>query len=126
MSDGRICLLDGGQPRVSFLSNEGKYISGFPFEGYFRSLAVDGQDRLYLAKWGATGEPKLSTEFREIPYVTSIIRTDVSGKDMVHLADFLGENMVMKAMGGGTMEWGRRLQHRLGRGSARKALRRLQ
>jgi hypothetical protein len=106
MSDGRICLLDGGQHRVSFLSNDGQYISGFPFEGYFRSLAVDGQDRLYLAKWGAAGEPKLSTEFREVPYITSIFRTDVSGKDMVHLADFLGENMVMKAMGEGTMGMG--------------------
>ena len=52
---------------------------------------------------GRPESQRLSTEFREIPYVTSIIRTDVSGKDMVHLVDFLGENMVMKAMGGGTM-----------------------
>jgi hypothetical protein len=103
MTDGRICLLDGGQHRVSFLSNEGQYLSSFPFEGYFRSLAIDGQDRIFLAKWGAAEEPKLSTEFREVPYVTSIFRTVISGKDMVHLADFLGENMVMKAMGGGTV-----------------------
>ncbi len=91
-----------GHNRVSFLSNESQYLSGFPLEGYFRSLAIDGQDRIYLAKWGAVGDPKLSTEYREIPYATSIFRTDISGKEMVHLVDFLGENMVEKAMGGGT------------------------
>jgi len=103
MMDGRICILDGGQRRVTFLSDEGQYLSSFPFEGFFRSLSVDGQDRLYLAKWGSAEEPKLSTESREIPYITSIFRTDDSGKDMVHLTDFLGETMVMKAMSGGSV-----------------------
>ncbi len=106
MSDGRICLLDGSQHRVSFLSNEGQYISSFPFEGFFRSLAVDGQDRICLARWGASGEAKLSTEFREVPYVTSIFRTDTSGKDLIHLVDFLGESMIMKASGGGATTTG--------------------
>lgn len=106
MSDGRICLLDGAQHRISFLSNEGQYLSSFSFEGYFRSLAIDGQDRIYLAKWGAAGEPKLSTEFREVSYVTGLFRTDASGKEMVHLTDFLGETMVMKAMGGGAVTTG--------------------
>jgi len=101
MSDGRICLLDGGQHRVSFLSNDGQYISSFPFEGYFRSLVIDGQDRIYLAKWGSVGEPKLSTEFREVPYITSIFRTNTMGKEMVHLIDFLGETMILMAVGGG-------------------------
>jgi len=107
MTDGRICILDGGQRRVTFLSNEGRYLSSFPFKDYFRSLAVDAQNRLYLAKWGSVEEPKLSTESREIPYITSIFRTDDLGKDMVHLTDFLGESMVMKAMsGGGVMSSG--------------------
>ena len=101
LTDGRICILDGGQRRVTFLSNEGRYLSSFPFQGYFRSLAVDAQNRLYLAKWGSVEEPKLSTESREIPYITSLFRTDDSGKDMVHLTDFLGETMVMKAISGG-------------------------
>jgi hypothetical protein len=103
MTDGRICILDGGQRRVTFLSNEGRYLSSFPFKDYFRSLAVDAQNRLYLAKWGSVDEPKLSTESREIPYITRIFRTDDSGKDMVHLTDFLGEALVMKAMSGGSV-----------------------
>jgi hypothetical protein len=99
------------QPEAAMLNKpldlEGRYLSSFPFKGYFRSLAVDAQNRLYLAKWGSVEEPKLSTESREIPYLTSIFRTDDSGKDMVHLTDFLGETMVMKAMsGGGVMSVG--------------------
>jgi len=101
MTGGKICVVDGRQRRVMILSNEGQYISGFPFEGFFRSLAIDGQDRLFLAKWAAAEELKLSTEFREVPYITSIFRTDASGKEMVHLTDFLGEVWVMKAMSGG-------------------------
>lgn len=106
MTGGRICVLDGRQRRATFLTNEGQYLSGFPLEGFFRSLAIDGQDRLFLAKWAAAEELKLSTEFREVPYITSIFRTDSSGKEMVHLTDFLGEVQMMKAMSGGVLGGG--------------------
>jgi len=106
MTDGRICILDGRQRRVSLLTNEGQYLSSFPLEAFYRSLAVDEQNRLYLAKWETAGELKLSTEYREIPYVTRIYRTDASGKDMIHLADFLGESMIMKAVGQGSVSAG--------------------
>jgi len=98
---GKVCVLDGRQRRITILTNEGQYISSFRFDGFFRSLAIDGQDRLFLAKYGAAEELKLSTEFREVPYITSIFRTDASGKEMVHLTDFLGEVQVMKAVGSG-------------------------
>lgn len=102
LSDGRLCALDTMQHRIIIFAADGRYLSGFSLEGYFRAMSVDGQDKLYLAKWGAVKEPdQLSTEFQEVPYVTSIFRTDVAGKDLVHLADFLGESMVMKGMGGG-------------------------
>ena len=101
MTGGKVCVLDGRQRRITILTSEGEYISGFRFDGYFRSLAIDGQDRLFLAKWAAAEELKLSTEFREVPYITGIFRTDASGKEMVHLTDFLGEVQVMKAVGSG-------------------------
>jgi hypothetical protein len=102
LSDGRLCALDTMQHRIIILAADGRYLSGFSLEGYFRAMSVDGQDKLYLAKWGAVKEPdQLSTEFQEVPYVTSIFRTDIAGKDLVHLTDFLGESMVMKGMGGG-------------------------
>jgi len=103
LSDGRICFLDGQQRRVTVFSAEGRYQSSFPVggDGYFRALDVDGENRLYLAKWGQQGEPRLSSEFREVSYVTAIYRTNESGKDMVHLLDFLGENMIKKAVGEG-------------------------
>jgi hypothetical protein len=103
LKSGKVCVLDGRQRRVTFLTNEGEYISSFRFEGFFSSLAIDGRDRLFLAKRAAAEELKLSTEFREVPYITSIFRTDASGKEMVHLTDFLGEVLVMKAMSGGGM-----------------------
>ncbi len=102
LSDGRLCALDTMQHRIIIFAADGRYLSGFSLEGYFRAMSVDGQDKLYLAKWGAVKAPdQLSTEFQEVPYVTSIFRTDIAGKDLVHLADFLGESMVMKGMGGG-------------------------
>ena len=107
MKNGNICILDGGQRRVSFLTNEGQYLSSFNLEGFFRSLAVDGQDRLYLAKWEAAGEPELSGEFREIPHVTRIFCTDVSGKELIHLFDMSGETLAMKSVpGGGVISFG--------------------
>jgi hypothetical protein len=63
MSGGRVCVLDQGQRRLMLLTTEGQYLSMFSLDGYFRGVGVDGEDRLYLAKWGAVGEPKLSTEF---------------------------------------------------------------
>lgn len=99
LTDGRVCLLDGRQRRISLFSNDGQYVSGFPLDGFFRAVAVDAQNRLYLAKWGQKGEPKLSAEFREVPYVTSIYRLDAPGKKMVLLTDMLGESMIMKAAG---------------------------
>jgi hypothetical protein len=106
---GKICILDGRQRRVTFLTSQGEYVSSFRFDGFFHSLSFDGQDRLFLAKYAAAEELKLSTEFREVPYVTSIIRTDASGKEMIHLTDFLGEFQVMKAMSGGGIMGGRGL-----------------
>jgi len=101
MTGGKVCILDGRQRRITILTSEGQYLSGFRFDGFFRTLAIDGQDRLFLAKYAAAEELKLSTEFREVPYITSIFRTDASGKEMVHLTDFLGEVQVMKAVGSG-------------------------
>jgi len=101
MSGGKICVLDGRQRRITILTNEGQYVSSFRFDGFFRALAIDGQDRLFLAKYGATEELKLSTEFREVPYITGIFRTDASGKEMVHLTDFTGEAQLMLGMNGG-------------------------
>ena len=102
MTAGRIGILDFSQSRVSIMTTEGRYVSGFPLEGFFAMLAIDGRDRLFLAKRAAIKEPdKLSTDFQEIPYVTSIFRTDAAGKVLGHLVDLLGESMVMKASGGG-------------------------
>jgi hypothetical protein len=109
MTGEKICVLDGRQRRITILTSEGEYISSFRFDGFFRSLAIDGQDRLFLAKYAAAEELKLSTEFREVPYVTSIIRTDASGKEIIHLTDFLGDFQVMKAMSGGGIMGGRGL-----------------
>jgi len=106
---GKICILDGRQRRVTFLTSQGEYVSSFRFDGFFSGLAFDGQDRLFLAKYAAAEELKLSTEFREVPYVTSIFRTDASGKEMVYMTDFLGEFQVMKAMSGGGIMGGRGL-----------------
>ncbi len=102
LSGGRIGLLDGGQHRVTILTTQGEYVSSFPVEGFHRDVAVDGKDRLFLSKWSAVKEPdKISTEYQEIPYVTSIFRTDETGKELIHLMDFLGESIAKKSAGGG-------------------------
>jgi hypothetical protein len=102
MTDGKICVLDFIQHRIIIMTTEGLYVSGFPLEGFFGTLAVDEQNRLFLGKRGAIKElDKLSTESQEVPYITSIFRTDVAGKELVHLTDFLGESMIMRSSGGG-------------------------
>jgi hypothetical protein len=102
LSRGRIGLLDGGQHRVTILTTEGQYVSSFPVEGFHRDIAVDGKDRLFLGKWSAVKEPdKISTEYQEIPYVTSVFRTDETGKELIHLIDFIGESVAMKSAGSG-------------------------
>jgi hypothetical protein len=99
---GRIVLLDGGQHRVTILTSEGQYVSSFPVEGYHRDIAVDGKGRLFLSKWFAAKEPdKISTEYQEIPYVTSVFRTDEAGKELIHLVDLVGESVATKSAGGG-------------------------
>lgn len=107
MTGNRICILDFTQNRIIIMSTDGRYVSGFPLEGFFANLAVDGKDRLFLARWAAVKEPdQLSTNFQEIPYVTSIFRTDAAGKAPDHLVNLLGESMVMKAAGGGVVSTG--------------------
>jgi hypothetical protein len=107
MSGNRICILDFMQSRVIILATDGRFVSGFPLKEFFASVAVDGHDRIFLGKRAAVKElDKLSTEFQEIPHVTSVFRTDVSGKEVTHLTDFLGETMVMKASGGGAISMG--------------------
>ena len=102
LSAGRLCILDGRQNRVTIMTTDGQYVSSFLVEGFHRSIAVDGRDRLYLGKWTAVKEPDgLSADYQEIPYVTSIFRTDVAGKDPAHLLDLLGESILMKGTGGG-------------------------
>ena len=104
MTDGRLGVLDFVQHRVIIIATDGQYITGFPLDGFFGTMAIDGRDRLFLGKRGAVKEPdQLSTELQEVPYITSIFRTDASGKELVHLTDFLGESIAMKAMGGGTV-----------------------
>ncbi|MGA2533538.1 MAG: 6-bladed beta-propeller [Candidatus Aminicenantales bacterium] len=102
MTDGRIGILDFSQSRVIIMTTEGRYVSGFPLEGFFATMVIDGRDRLFLGKRAAIKEPdKLSTDFQEVPYVTGVFRTDTTGKELNHLVDFLGESMVMKSSGGG-------------------------
>jgi 6-bladed beta-propeller len=102
LSGGKLCILDGRQNRVTIMTTDGQYLSSFLVEGFHRNIAVDGQDRLYLGKWAAVKQPDgLSADYQEIPYVTSIFRTDVAGKDPAHLLDLLGESIMMKGTGGG-------------------------
>jgi hypothetical protein len=104
MTGNRLCVLDFMQNRVIIMATDGRYLSGFPYEGFFSTLAIDGRDRIFLSKRAAVKEPdKLSTEFQEIPYVTSLFRTDVAGKTLVHLVDLLGESMLMRSAGAGTV-----------------------
>jgi len=101
MANGRICILDPMQHHVMVMTTKGEYLSGFPLEGHFRRLGVDNTDRLFLEKSAALEDPnKLSSEFREIPYVSSIYRGNVTGKELVHVTDFFGESFVEKASGG--------------------------
>jgi hypothetical protein len=101
LSAGRVCIVDGNQRRVVLLNSQGEYLSMFSPEGFFRSVAVDGQDRIYLAKWGFVEKPKLSEEMRDVPYVTSIYRTEASGKEFAHLTDVFGESVPMKSLSSG-------------------------
>lgn len=107
MSGNRICVLDFMQNRVIILNTDGRLVSGFPLKEFFASLAVDGRDRIFLGKHAAVKEPeKLSTDFQEIPQVTSVFRTDAAGKELTHVTDFLGESIIMKASGAGAVSIG--------------------
>ncbi len=104
LSGDRICILDGRQNRVSILNVEGQYLSGFPLKGFHKDIAIDREDRIFLGKWGAVKESdKLSSEFQEIPYVTTVFCTDLKGQEPVHIRDFLGESVRMKGVDGGTV-----------------------
>jgi hypothetical protein len=104
MTGNRLCILDFMQHRVIIMTTEGRYVSGFPLEGSFGAVAVDGRDRVFLGKRAAVKEPdRLSTEFQEVPYITSIFRTDAAGKDLVHLVDLFGESLFVKSAGAGTV-----------------------
>jgi len=127
LSGGRICLLDGGQHRVTILTTDGQYLSSFLVEGFHRDVAVDGQDRLYLGKWAAVKQPdQLSGEFQEVPYVTSIFGTDVTGKSIVHLLDLLGESVSMKAWAKGSWGWSAEERRSSGPSTGGEDLRRLE
>jgi hypothetical protein len=99
MSGERICILDPSQRRVMFLTTRGRYLSGFPLDGLFGDISIDGQDRLFLGKRAVVKEQNLSSEFRETLIVTSIFRTDVRGQNLIHLADFQGEPEWTKSTG---------------------------
>ncbi|MEN6310355.1 MAG: 6-bladed beta-propeller [Acidobacteriota bacterium] len=81
MNDGRICVLDVMQHRIMIMSDDGRYLSGFPLAGFCNTLALDGRDRVFIGKWAAVKQTdQLSTEFQDFPYVTTVFRTDASGR----------------------------------------------
>lgn len=104
MNHLRICILDFLQRRVIIMTTKGEYLSGFLLSGLFRGLAVDNRDRLFLEKSSAIKDPNMqSDEPREIPRVSSMYRTDIAGKELVHLTDIFGESIVVSASGGFVM-----------------------
>jgi hypothetical protein len=111
MSGNRLCILNVEQFRIIFMTTEGRYLSGFNLDLFFSDMAVDNKDRIFLARSGAVKEPdRLSKELQEVPYVTGIYRTDISGKELVHLTDYRGESVLMSSprIGVTTMISGRR------------------
>ncbi len=109
MNDGRICVLDVMQHRIMIMSDDGRYLSGFPLAGFCNTLAVDGRDRIFIGKEAVINETGQSSKgFQKVACVTTVFRTDVSGKAFVSLNDFLGEFRVIETVDGVAMAYSSR------------------
>ncbi len=100
MSKERIAAFDTLLARVSILTVEGRYLSGFSVSMFCDALRADENDVLYLAKSEeAKSGVELSSEFKEVPMLMTILRTDTAGRTPVPIASFPGEYRLLKASG---------------------------
>jgi len=103
MAAGKLCVLDIFQRRVMMMTAEGRYLSGFLVKGDYSGVTVDDKDRIYLSRRESTVDnSKLSSETREIAFLTSIYRVDSPGHEPFLLTELLGESWAM-TRGGATI-----------------------
>jgi hypothetical protein len=85
------------------MTAEGRYLSGFLVKGDYSGVTVDDKDRIYLSRRETTVDnSKLSSETREIAFLTSIYRVDSPGHEPFLLTELLGESWAM-TRGGATI-----------------------
>ena len=96
MAEGKLCVLDIFQRRVMMMTAEGRYLSGFLVKGDYSGVAVDHKDRIYLSRRESTVDnSKLTSETREIAFLTIIYRVDSPGHEPVLLTELPGESWAM-------------------------------
>lgn len=98
-AEGRPVVLDMRNLRVTRFDSTGKYEASFRLEKSASQVCVDSRGRVYCGESSA-GEPQLSSEFKIIQRMLSIVRYDPDGRNPLRLGPFRGEKMMMKAMPG--------------------------
>lgn len=83
----KIYLLDSRNRKFSLLNLEGKYLQGFPLEGFSPGLGVTEDGTLYYSRM-LNPEVELSEEMKLIKNSFALYKTDPSGKERVKLGEF--------------------------------------
>lgn len=92
LSDGNLILLDARNRQVSILDTNGNYIDGFRVEGYCADMKVDGQDRLYFARY-ITPEVNVIGVKQIIERKLALFCTERDGKVLHDYGIFRGTEM---------------------------------
>lgn len=97
---GRIHVVDMRNMRVTRFDPSGKYETSFRLEKIASGIRVDGRGRIWCGEM-ATGEPELTSEFKIVQRMLTLVRYEADGKNPRRVGPFSSEKMMMKAVGGG-------------------------
>lgn len=97
---GRIHVVDMRSLRVTRFDAAGKYESSFRLEKSSSQIKVDAQGRIFCGE-SSTGEPELTSEFKIVQRMLTIVRYGADGRNPARIGPFRSEKMIMKAMAGG-------------------------
>ncbi len=99
---GRIHVVDMRSLRMTRFDPAGKYESSFRLEKVSGQIRVGPRGRVYCGE-NSTGEPELTSEYRVVQRMLTIVRYDADGRNPQRTGPFRAEQMRMKAVSGGTV-----------------------
>jgi hypothetical protein len=102
--DRKIAIMDGRNSRVTVFDEEGRHLGGFRVEGFHSGMSCDSSGRVYFQSQTAGKQLEtVSADFQAVPYMTTVWRSDLEGKDLERIGDFEGEVRGMRRTPDGGM-----------------------